>query len=79
MTVDRAVAAFMAEHERNSAPSTVRKYRILMKKLTDFSAHRGFVTIDQWAANDIREFRASWGVAQGTANRHMSVFRSFFE
>jgi site-specific recombinase XerC len=35
--------------------------------------------LNQWGPVDMREFRASWKVAPQTANRDMSVIRSFFE
>jgi site-specific recombinase XerD len=77
--IDRAVKAFLAEHVRDSALNTVRKYTLLLEKLKKYSAHKGYVGLRQWTPVDVREFRASWEVAQQTANRDMSVIRSFFE
>src|ERR1035437_8027881 len=79
VTIERAVKAFLAEHERNSAANTVRKYNLLLTKFTEYSAHKGYVMLDQWGPVDVREFRTSWDVAPQTANRYLSVVRSFFE
>ena len=79
VTIARAVKAFLAEHQHDSAPGTVRKYTMLMEKLTQNSEHKGYVMLNQWGPVDMREFRASWKVAPQTANRDMSVIRSFFE
>jgi integrase len=50
-----------------------------MDKVTQFSSHKGYTRIKQWGPVDIREFRDTWKVAIQTANRDMSIIRSFFE
>jgi integrase len=79
ITVDRAVSAFLAEHDRNSSSSTCRKYQLLMAKLKSYSDNKGYRVVDQWTPVDVREFRDAWKVSLQTANRDMSVFRSFFD
>jgi hypothetical protein len=41
LTIERAVAAFLAEHAESSAASTQKRYRILMKKFKTYSQAEG--------------------------------------
>lgn len=79
ITIDRAVSAFLAEHSEISAPSTQKKYRLLLNKLKDYSALKGYVVIEQWGPIDVREFRAAWGISPVTAAKNMTIVKSFFE
>jgi len=47
-TLERATKAFLAEVEEKPAINTQRKYRLLLRKLTNFAEGRGFVMVDQW-------------------------------
>jgi hypothetical protein len=78
-TIERAVGAFLAEHEESSAANTQKKYAIIMKKLKAHSAEKGYVMIDQWGPIDVREFRSSWQVSSATAAKNLSIVKSFFE
>ena len=78
-TIERAVGAFLAQHEESSALNTQKKYAIIMKKLRAHSAEKGYVMIDQWGPIDVREFRSSWQVSPTTAAKNMSTVKSFFE
>jgi integrase len=78
-TIERAVAAFMSEVEKNAAINTQKKYRLLLGRLKDSSAQHGYVMIEQWTPIDIREFRASWEVSHQTAAKNMSTVKAFFE
>lgn len=77
--IERAVGAFLAQHEESSALNTRKKYAIIMKKLRAHSAEKGYVMIDQWGPIDVREFRSSWQVSPTTAAKNMSTVKSFFE
>jgi integrase len=77
-TMDEAIAAFLQDHEEHSASGTVKKYKILMAKLTAYSEHRGYRVLEQWTPQDIRDFRSTWPVSPQTASRDMSVIKSFF-
>src|SRR5579862_3551994 len=46
-TIDDAVKAFTVEYKRHAA-NTRKKYDLVLKKLKEFSAERGFVMIEQW-------------------------------
>jgi integrase len=78
ITVERAVEAYLAEHKKHSSENTVRKYILLMAKLKGYSATKGFISLDRWTPNDVREFRDSWTVAPRTAAKDMAVFKAFF-
>src|ERR1019366_2700380 len=78
-TIRSAVKAYLAEHEKNSARGTVKKYTMLMAKILAWSDHKGYVTLDQWGPQNVRECRDSWTVSPRTANRDMSIVRAFFE
>jgi site-specific recombinase XerD len=78
-TIERAISAYMAEHRKNSASQTVKRYGYLMAKIRTYAEHKGYTTIGQWMVSDVREFRDSWNVSVPTANRDMSVIRAFFE
>jgi integrase/recombinase XerD len=79
ITIERAVAAFLAEHGDSSARSTQKKYAIITKKLKVFSAEKGYVMVSQWCPIDVREFRQSWNVSLVTAGKNMSIVKAFFE
>jgi len=79
ITIERAAAAFLAEHSESSAANTHKKYSIIIKKLKAFSSDRGYVMIRQWGPMDVREFRQSWNVSPITSQKNMSVVKAFFE
>ncbi len=78
-TIERVVAALLAEHSEASAPNTQKKYAILMKKLKAFSEEKGYVMVGQWGPIDVREFRQSWNVSPITTAKNMSIVKAFFE
>ena len=55
--IERAVGAFLAQHEESSCAQYPEEIRIIMKKLRRYSAEKGYVMIDQWGPIDVREFR----------------------
>jgi integrase len=79
ITIERAVKAFLDSHAESSALGTQRMNRYFMNRLRSFSDSRGYVLLDQWGPIDVREFRASWGVAASTTTRNMTMLKSFFE
>src|SRR6266853_1587554 len=79
ITIEHAVKVFLAELQETIAPSTHKKYRLLLTKLKEFSASRGYVMIDQWETSDVREFRTSWAINPRTGARRMAMLKPFFE
>lgn len=79
ITIERAVSAFIAEHEAASAPNTVKKYKLITRQLMEFAESRGYVAIDQLRPIDVREFRQSWVVSHLTASKQLGIVKAFFE
>jgi integrase len=77
--IDRAAEAFLAAHRECSAPNTYKKYSVIIKKLKQHSALKGYVMISQWTPIDVWEFRQSWTVGLLTAIKDLSVVKAFFE
>lgn len=63
VSIEQAIAAFVGEHAASSSPNTVKKYGMVLKKLSAYSASRGYFWIEQLRPIDLREFRQSWTVA----------------
>ena len=79
MTIEKAVEDFLAEHEGESANSTVRDYRYLLNHFKQASSRKGFIALEQWGPANIREYRKSWNVAANTAAKKMAILKTFFE
>ena len=48
VTIERSTKDFLAELQETAAIATHKKYRLLLKRLCEFSENRGYVMIDQW-------------------------------
>jgi integrase len=79
MTLALAVEAYLAYHLTNSAKNTWLRYQSIMRRITAYTAYKGYLYLDQWAKGDVVQCRDMWTVAQRTANADMSVVRAFFE
>jgi integrase len=79
VTVERAIKAFLDELEETAAFATHKKYRLLLTKMIEFSAQRGYVMVDQWEPIDVRDFRTSWAINPRTGARRMAMLKPFFE
>jgi integrase len=79
VTIEKAVKAFLKEHDGESADSTVRGYRYQLNDFARVSAEKGFVALEQWGPAEIREYRKSWSVVAKTATKKMSILKTFFE
>src|SRR5208283_3247187 len=79
VTIERASKSFLNELQQTAAFSTCKKYRLLLKKFSEFAEQRGYVMLDQWEPSDVREFRSSWAMSQQTAARCLALLKVFFE
>jgi integrase len=77
-TIKNAVAEFLGERSEILAPNTQRQNKAILARLEVFSESRGYVLVEQWTPSDIRQFRASWNVAQTTAAKNMAIVKAFF-
>jgi site-specific recombinase XerD len=79
VTIQKAIQTFSAEFSEHAAPNTQKKYTLLLNKLKGFASDKGYVLVEQWTPQDVRDFRASWKVAPQTAAKNLSTIKAFFE
>ena len=54
MTIEKAVAACLDEHEELLAYNTLRKNRLVLSALKKYSEPEGYVLINQWTPIRLR-------------------------
>jgi site-specific recombinase XerD len=80
MSVEDAVKKFLANAvSRNLRKSTLRKYELMQRTLTDFCTNRGLVFLRQLNVDQVREFRNTWKLNARTAGKTLERIRSFFK
>ncbi len=67
-----------AESGRRLGESTLRKYKLMLRELTDFAARKGFLYLKQLDLDFLRDFRDSWKIAPRTALKKLERVRAFF-
>jgi integrase len=77
VTMDKALASYLADHQ-HAAANTLRRYGYILDKLRAWSTHKGYVLVQQWTPVDVRECRDSWHCGVRSSNSQMTVIRSFF-
>ena len=80
VTITEASAAFLkdAESGRRPGESTLRKYKLLLRQLTEFASTLGYRYIKEFDVESLRAFRDSWNVAPRTALKKLERMRAFF-
>lgn len=79
MTLEGAWQRFLADLEaRNLHASTVRKYRLLSRQMTEFSWERKLRFLQQFDLPALSEFRAKWQESPLTRVKKLERLRSFF-
>jgi|SRR5215471_2095412 len=80
-TIAEAVDRTLAETQANeSSVATIRRYRCVLKKLQTFSTDRkGYLYVDEWTADDIKEFRLLWEGSLRYHAKNFGIVRNFFE
>jgi integrase len=81
-TIDEAGDACLKEYETNGcAVATLRRYRTVIRQFKKFShGVKGYVYLDEWTTNDVREFRVWWkGCGTRAHNTNIGVVKSFLE
>jgi hypothetical protein len=53
----------------------LRKYRTFTKQLTDFSAKRGYVMLDQFTPADIDVFYSDWNLGARAKGKRLGTLR----
>ncbi len=80
-TIESAAADIIAEHETNeSSWNTIRGYRTVTNKLLRFSTDiKGYVYLDQWHKEDVKQFRVWMGVKGRSLRTYTGLLKAFFE
>jgi site-specific recombinase XerD len=79
ITLEEAWRCFLADlGARNLQASTVRKYRLLSKQMTEFAHQHGLRFIRQFDLPTLSEFRARWHESPLTRSKKLERLRSFF-
>jgi integrase/recombinase XerD len=78
MTLDEAWKRFLADlGARNLHPSTVRKYRLLSRQMTEFACEQRLRFLHQFDLPTLSEFRTRWQESPLTSKK-LERLRSFF-
>jgi integrase/recombinase XerD len=79
MSVERACAKFLRDaRARELRRPTLYKYRLLLRRLRDFSIDRGIRYIAELNLEQLREFRAGWKDHNLSALKKLERLRAFF-
>ena len=79
ITVQKALDAFVADcAARNLHPSTLRKYRLLRSRISEFARQRNIALLAGLAADEVRAFRELRTLAPRTAAKELERIRAFF-
>jgi len=79
--LNEAVQSYLEDHEQaGSSMGTLKKYRHMMNRLLSFAESKGYVMLDQFATNDIMEFRATWTqMSPRTKGKRLGYVKTFFD
>ncbi len=80
-TIKQATDRFIedAENGRGLREPTIRKYKLLFRRLNDYFNNKGYVFLNQITADDLREFRNTWKMSPRTAGKHIERMKTFFK
>lgn len=79
VTLEEAWKRFFADlGTRNLHPSTLRKYRLLSRQMTEFASQHRLRFLQQFDLPTLSEFRASWHESPLTRSKKLERLRSFF-
>src|ERR1700674_402465 len=79
VTVDQAWKDFLSDMEaRNLNVSTVRKYKLLSRRMQDFAARRGLQFLVQFDLVALRAFREEWKDGPLSSAKKLERLRAFF-
>ena len=77
--VDRAWQDFLSDMEaRNLNVSTVRKYKLLSRRMQDFAARRGLRFLAEFDLVMLRAFREEWKDGPLSSAKKLERLRAFF-
>lgn len=78
-TIEEAVKKFMAdaEHGRKLTASTLKKYRVMLDQLKEFSKKRNVTSLLSLDVDFAREFRSSWKDGAISSTKKLERLRAF--
>lgn len=78
-TVAYAWKEFLADTEaRKLSESTIRKYKLLNRQMTDFAQRRGFRHLNEFDLPAVSQFRSEWKDGPRSSAKKLERLRSFF-
>jgi len=75
--IDEATEAFLSN--RPVEPSTARKYKRILARLTDFAQKSGAATVDRLTLESLDAYRATRKLKPLTWSKELQLLRTFFE
>src|SRR5579862_3237318 len=78
VTIEDALTKFIETKSNSLKPSTLRKHKLLEKRLKTFCADRGLVFLRQIDAAQLVDFRNTWKLNARTEAKTIERLRSFF-
>ena len=79
-TIESAFKSYLANRaSREIADSTMAKYKTLVKQLGEFTAHRGYMMIDQIQITDMDEFYTQWPDGIRSKAKKLERLKGFFK
>ena len=79
VTLVEAWKSLIADLEaRKLSPETIRKYKSLALRMTDFSADKGLSLLADFGVDTLSRFRATWPDGPRTAGKNLERLKAFF-
>lgn len=79
INIEDALKKFIADGEaRPLGEATLRKYRLLQKRLNSFGQSNGLLRCSDFTTDTLRDFRGTWNLGARTSAKMLERLRSFF-
>jgi integrase/recombinase XerD len=80
-TIQEATDRFVedATVSRGLQEPTIRKYKLLFRRMNEYFKNKGYVFLRQISPEDLREFRLTWKMSPRTASKHIERMKTFFK
>jgi site-specific recombinase XerD len=77
----RKETIFLADAEtgRGLRQPTIRKYKLLFRRLNEHFKNKGYVFLTRVTADDLREFRNTWKMSPRTAGKYIERMKTFLK
>jgi integrase/recombinase XerD len=81
LTIQEATDKFIqdAAVSRGLQEPTIRKYKLLFRRMNEHFKNKGYVFLKQITPDDLREFRMTWKMSPRTASKHIERMKTFFK